>query len=142
MRVDASAGVCLVMNLLFYLPRPGGRRNEILGALTPFFSGGSLEVFPDLKSFAARLRRPKDPLSVSLIWNPTIADLREIAGMRDFLAGVRTLLVLPDQEKETIALAHMIHPSYITYAEEGLPEIICVLGRLAEFYERGVANRS
>lgn len=129
------------MNLLFYLPRPTGRRNEILGALAPFVSDGRLEVFPDLKSFASRLRRPKDPLSVSLIWNPTMADLREIAGMRDLLAGIRTLLVLPDQEKETIALAHMIHPSYITYAEEGLPEIVCVLGRLAEFYERGAKNR-
>jgi hypothetical protein len=118
------------MNLFFYLPDPRGKGEELLGAVAPFASGGSLEVFPNLRSFAARIRKPKDSLSVAVIWNPTKEDLREIGTMRDFLTGVRTLLVLPDQETETIALAHKIFPIYITYVDEGTSKIVSVLERL------------
>lgn len=115
------------MNLIFYLPRPGDRGDDLLRAVAPFVSRGSLEVFSDLRSFAARIRQPKRSFSVALIWNPTTEDLREIGLMRDFLIGVRTLLVLPDQEMETIALAHKIFPTYITYIDEGLSEVVSVL---------------
>lgn len=115
------------MNLFVYLPSPGDRGDELLSAISPFFSQGSLEVFSDLRSFAARIRQPKDTFSIALIWDPTTEDLREIGSMRDFLTGVRTLLVLPDQEMETITLAHKIFPTYITYIDEGLSEVVSVL---------------
>jgi hypothetical protein len=118
------------MNLFFYLPGSRGKGEDVLGAVAPFACGGSLEVFPDLRSFAARMRRPKDSLSVALIWNPTKEDLRAIGSMRDLLTGVRTLLILPDQETETIALAHKIFPTYITYVDEGASKIVSVLERL------------
>jgi hypothetical protein len=115
------------MNLFVYMPTPGDKGDELLKALAPYVSRGSLDVFSDLPSFAVRARQPKDPFSIALIWDPSKEDLREIARMRDFLTGVRTLLVLPDQETETIALAHKILPNYITYIDEGVSEVVSVL---------------
>jgi len=115
------------MNLFVYLPRPGDKGDELLRAVAPFVSKGSLDVFSDLQSFAVRIRQLKDSFSIALIWNPTREDLREMGFMRDFLTGVRTLLVLPDQEMDTIALAHKIFPAYITYIDEGLSEVVSVL---------------
>jgi hypothetical protein len=124
--------VAKAMNLFLYLPRPGGRENELLSAVAPFVSQGCLEVFSDLQSFAVRMRRPKDALSIALISNPTREDLRQIGSMRDFLSGVRILLVLPDQNKETIALAHKIFPTFITYIDEDISEIVSVLKHLTD----------
>jgi len=115
------------MNLFIYMSTPGDKGDELLKAVAPYVSRGSLDVFSDLRSFALRVRRPKDSFSIALIWNPSKEDLREIARMRDFLTGVRTLLVLPDQETETIALAHKIFPNYITYIDEGVSEVVSVL---------------
>jgi hypothetical protein len=112
------------------MPRSEGRENELLSAVAPFISNGPLEVFSDLPSFAARVRRPKESLSVALIWNPTKEELREIGAMKHFLEGVKVLLVLPDQEAETVALAHRILPAYISYLDEGIFEIVPVLKRL------------
>jgi hypothetical protein len=125
------------MNLFFYMPRPGGREDELLSAVAPFVSRGSLEVFSDLQSFAARIRRPKDAPSIALIWNPTQEDLRQIGSMRDFLTGARILLVLADQETETIMLAHKIFPTYIAYVDDGISEIVSVLKRLTRAYKSG-----
>lgn len=115
------------MNLFIYLPKPGERGEELLRAVAPFISRGSLDVFSDLESFAVRVRQPKDAISIALIWNPTAEDLRAIGAMRDFLMGVRTLLVLPDQDEGTITLAHRIFPTYITYIDEGISEVVSVL---------------
>ncbi len=119
------------MNLFIYMPRPGAAGGVLLSAVAAVVSSGSLEVFPVLRDFAARLRRPKDAPSIALVWNPTRQDLGELVEMRDYLIGVRTLLVLPDEEPETVALAHRIFPAYIAYVEDGVSEIVSVLKRLA-----------
>ncbi|HYA48436.1 MAG TPA: hypothetical protein VEG35_01950 [Burkholderiales bacterium] len=119
------------MNVLFYMRTPGIREDDLLRAVAPFVSRGSLEVFADLESFAGRVRRPKDLPSVALIWNPTKDDLRALASLRVLLGGGRILLVLPDQEEETIALAHRVRPAYITYVDEGISGVVSVLTRLA-----------
>ncbi len=130
------------MNLFFYVPRPEGRRDELLSAVAPFVSGGSLEVFADIGSFGARVRRPKDALSIALIWNPTKEELQEIVLMRDFLVGVHTLLALPNQEADMIALAHRIFPTYITYIDGGISEIVSVLERLTRAGRAAPARRA
>jgi hypothetical protein len=128
------------MNLLFYMRSPGGREDELLSAVAPFASNGSLEVFPDIPSFAVRIRRPKAVPSIVLIWNPTKEDLREFYSLREFLKGVRILLVLSDQDEETIALAHRIFPAYLTDVESGISEIVSVLKKLVRTGNHGMAR--
>ena len=118
------------MNLFFYMSRTNGKGADLLRAVVSLVSAGSLEVFPDLHSFNRRIRKPKNSFTVSLIWNPTKEDLREIGAMREFLAGTRILLILPNQDEEMVALAHRILPTYIAYVDDGVSEIVAVLDRL------------
>jgi hypothetical protein len=123
-------GTAGTMNLIFFMPRRGNRGDELVSAVAPLVSKGSLELFPDIRSFGNRLRRPKDAHSIALIWDPTAEDLREIVSMRDLLTGVRTVLALPDESAETVALAHKILPAFISYVDDGLFEVVSVLERL------------
>jgi hypothetical protein len=128
------------MNLFFLMPRPSGRGDDLLNAVAPFAAGGRLEVFYDLDGFAARMRRPKGFPSVAVIWDPNRGDLRRIGAMKDHLAGVRTVLVLNDQNKETISLAHRLRPAYIAYIDDAIPEIVSVLERLAGSRDEGARS--
>lgn len=121
----------MAMSLFFLMSRPSVRADELVNAAAPFVSGGRLEVFYDLRGFAARMHQPKDPRSVALIWDPAREDLGELGSMRDLLAGVRVLLILHDQNNETIALAHKLLPAYIAYVDDGILDIVSVLRRLA-----------
>jgi hypothetical protein len=121
----------MALSIIFYLPRPAEKGQDLLKALVPFVMEGRLEVLSSLEAFAARLHKPKDSSSVMIIWDPTSDELRQIGDMRDLLTGVRTLLVLPDQETETVFLAHKIMPSYISYTDLGVSGIVSVLGRIA-----------
>jgi hypothetical protein len=120
------------MNLFFYIARPGGREEQLLGAVAPIVSRGSLEVFRNFRSLVERVRRPKESFSAAVIFNPTNEDLRKLVSIRDFLDETRVLLILPDQEEETIALAHRIFPTYIAYLDGDISGVVSVLKRLAE----------
>jgi hypothetical protein len=119
------------LNFFAYMPEAGDKRTELLSALPPFISEGSLEVFRDLPSFSARIRKPKNARSVALLWISTDEELKELAAGRDFLAGVRTVLILPDEDPGTIALAHKLFPAYVAYADDDMAEVISVIRRLA-----------
>jgi hypothetical protein len=125
------------MNLFFYMPPSGGRKDELLSVVAPFVSEGRLEVFSSLKSFAARVRGPKDTLSIALIWNPGREDLGKIASMRELLRGVRILLVLSDQQRETIKLAHKVFPAFIAYVDDDISKVVSVLKWLARAGQTG-----
>lgn len=125
------------MNLFLYMPPSGGRKDELLSAVAPFVSEGRLEVFRSIKSLAARMRGPKEALSIALIWDPTKEDLRNIGSMKDWLRGARILLVLSDQDSETIKLAHKVFPTYITYVDDDISKIVSVLKRLARAPQTG-----
>ena len=118
------------MNVLSYIRTAGRPEDDLLRAVAPLAAGGSLEVFADFPSFAARVRRPKEASSVALVYNPNAPDLRALAGLRELLRDVRVVLVLADQEEETIALAHRVRPTYIAYVDDGISGVVSVLKRL------------
>ena len=119
------------LNVFAYFPRGPQEGHALLNAVVPLVAGGRLEVFHDLEGFASGIRRPKDPSSVAIVWDPTREDLRKIAAMKPLLAGVRTLLVLPDEDAETVVLAHQVLPAYVGYVDDGVSDIVSVLERLA-----------
>lgn len=119
------------MDIILFMPRPGRGGSRLLDLILPLAPFVHPEVFFDLPDLAARLRRPKAPDSVALLHDPSREDLRVLAGLKDYFRGMRILLVLPDQEEETIALAHRLFPSYITYVDNGTSGIMAIIRQLA-----------
>jgi hypothetical protein len=120
------------MNLFLYthVPHVGGE--QILSAVAPLISQGSIEVFQHLTGFVERLRRPKDVLSLAILMGPSKDDLRMLVASRDFLKETKTLLVLPDQDEETLFLAYRVFPAFITYVDSPMSDLTAVVKRLAE----------
>lgn len=118
------------LNVFFLMARPSEEGRALLGAAGSLVTDGRLEVFSNLADFEARMRGPKAPRSPAIVWSPTRDDLRALAGLSDLLAGLRLLLVLPDDEAMTVALAHKLRPAYVSYVDDGISEIVAVLGRL------------
>jgi hypothetical protein len=121
------------MQVLFFMARAGASGEDLLRSLAPILPEEGLETVFELPGFFERLRRPRDAGSVSLIWNPSREDLNAIRPLKDLLRPGRTLLVLADQDEETLALAHSLLPAFIAYVDEGNEEILAVLRKLARF---------
>lgn len=118
------------MSFFIYMPRPGPGGGRLLADILRLSPPGGVEVFPDLQSLGSRIRRPKDPPTIVLVFDPTAAELRGLAELREFLGGARILLVLSEQGAEMIALAHRLLPTFIASVENRQTELLAVLSRL------------
>ncbi len=120
------------MNVFIWASKGGTREAETLRDSLYAFAGGGLQLFETLDGLAERLRRPKDPLSIVVVISPSVKDLEALIDLREHALGVRILLILPDQKKETLALAHKVFPSYIGYRDGYAPRIVSVIMQLAK----------
>lgn len=120
----------MALNVFFWLARPSEKGREMLAAAASVIAGGRFEVFSSPADFKTRMHGPKPAPSLAIVWDPTQDDLRALDAMRDLLAGLRILLVLPDDGAGTVALAHKIRPAYVSYVDDGISEVVAVLGRL------------
>jgi len=118
------------MNLFVIVTGHNGEGEPYLRDIAQLVPRDHLEVFPDVPSFAERLSKPKDPLTTLLLLRPSHEDLMKVVSLRDFFKDARILLVLDDQSEETIALAHKVRPTYISYVDNGTSGVVAVLKQL------------
>ncbi len=119
------------MNLFVYLPAFSEKNHLFLDGVRFLPSAISLEVFETRMGFIRRLRQPKDDSTIALLFDPTHEDLDSIRSALPFLVNVPLLLVLADQDVVTMALAHRLLPSYITYVDSDLSQLFSVIRKLA-----------
>jgi hypothetical protein len=118
------------MNLFIYLPAFSEKNRRFLDGLRLLSSEISVEVFDTRAGFIRRLRQPKDDSPVAVLFDPSHEDLESVKNVRQFLVNVPLLLVLSDQDVLTMALAHRLLPSYITYVDSDLSQLFSVVRKL------------
>jgi hypothetical protein len=118
------------MNLFVYLPTVSEKGHRLLDSIRPLPAVENVEVFETRVGFIRRLRQPKAESTIAILFDPSREDLEGLDIARQFLANVPLLLVLSDQDMETMALAHRLLPSYITYVESDLSQLLAVVKKL------------
>jgi hypothetical protein len=118
------------VNLFFYAPAGSHKGDRLLSEIILLVPQNKLEVFGDAHELAERLLKQKNGFSVAILVTPKKEELEKLIPIRDSLRGTRFLLVLSDQERETISLAHRLLPTFISYVENENSEVLSVLLRL------------
>jgi hypothetical protein len=81
-------------------------------------------------SLLHRLQHPPEISFVVVVFAVGEEELWNLYGLRLLLEGTRLILVLPDQEEETLKAAHRLRPRYITYADNDFTDLIGVIQRM------------
>jgi hypothetical protein len=92
--------------------------------------GRRMEVFPTIEALVSRLRHLNAEPAVAVLVADGHPELIQLLSLRPFLRKTRIILVLPDGEDETIALAHRLRPRYLCYLEDDFLELGFVLGKM------------
>jgi hypothetical protein len=129
-------------NLFIYLPAVSERSHRFLDLVRQLPSGVNTEVFEKRGEFIGRLRQPKDNGLITILFDPSREDLEGMDVARQFLSDVPLLLVLSDQEPETLALAYRLLPSYITYVDSDLSQLLAVVKKLLPAGQAALQSRS
>ena len=108
---------------------PGTRLERVIETFVP---EENLEIYRTLDDLSHRLRQPGDNIAISVLLTASHEDLLDLLLIRDLLADVRIIIVLPDSEDKTIAKGHSLRPRFISYADSDFMDVGAVLSKMFE----------
>jgi hypothetical protein len=128
----------LDMNIFIYAPSTSVKGTHLIRDIGELVPRAALEVLRTPESFRASLLRPKVAFSIAIMFLPRTEDLKALAPIRESIRETKMILILADQEKETVSLAHLLFPTYISYVENDYRKTISVVRTLIDVHERSL----
>jgi hypothetical protein len=118
------------MRVLLYTP-PGDiedarRLERKIGDIAP---AETIESFKSLQSLALRLQEVLYEPAISILFAENREELRRIKEMGGLLSDLQVFLVIPDQEPETIAIAHLLRPRFLTTRDSDYADLGAVFSK-------------
>ncbi len=118
------------MDLYIYSTVSEEIQKHLKDSFKRFFPKKKIEFYRTFDCFSQRLRLPVQPQSIAVLAPGSRQDLREILSRIDLLRDLRIIVILPDHETETIAIAHQLRPRYLTHLNGDFEVLGAVLGKM------------
>lgn len=90
----------------------------------------NLELYQTIEALKQRLCQPKEELFVGFLLVSDREGLLDILSLRQLFSDIPTILIIPDKEKETIALAHRFRPNFLGFQDDDPAKISQVLEKM------------
>jgi len=124
------------MELLLYAPVSQDVRERVVDTLEPVVPDDSMRVCSTIGNLYRNLQTSRQHLTIAVLVLSNRNDLKKLRSIRPMFQGVRVLLVLPDTEEETIAMAHRFQPRYLTFVDKNIPALATVVDRMRKSTHR------
>jgi hypothetical protein len=89
-----------------------------------------VEIYYRLDKFYQRFTRAGSSNAVTVLLLTSRMELVNLVQYTDLFCDQKIVLVLPDRNKETVAMAHALYPRFISYADSDLRDVTSVLRNL------------
>lgn len=100
------------------------------------------EVCHSFESLWRKLHQPLHSVEIAVISAGSRADLLRLMSLGELLSDLRMILILPDREKETVAMGLTLRPSYFCFADSDLSELGAVLQKMFDTsFSRSLSGR-
>src|SRR4030067_963257 len=118
------------MQLLFYSSGDGQNEKGLEEAVRKVIPESKIERFKRLDDFRERLRRPIEPDSIAVLSASKREGLQQMQLLRGLLTEIYVVLVIPDRQKSTIKLAHLLLPRFLSLANSDFTDLKIVLDKM------------
>ncbi|MGO9139783.1 MAG: hypothetical protein ACLP9S_11895 [Syntrophales bacterium] len=108
------------MRVLIYSTKMDGAGERTLRLIETVASKSNINIYRTIGALSNGLRQPRTDMIIALLFASSKDDLIDLLSIRDLLWDIRTILVLPDSEPDTVAKGHMLRPRFLSYCESDL----------------------
>ncbi len=120
------------MNILFYSASLMGIGKRFFRVVVSHIPQDRIEICRSMAALDSRLHKPLEGLAIAVLHIIERDELNALISRRDLLADLRIILVLPNCEESTTALAHTLRPRFVIYSAGDLPDASVVLGKMLQ----------
>ncbi|MCX6556243.1 MAG: hypothetical protein NTW95_02260 [Candidatus Aminicenantes bacterium] len=93
---------------------------------------GIIEHFTSLDDFRDRLRSIIEPNSIMVLAAVNREELLKMQAFSDMLTEIYIILVLPDRQKDTIRLAHLLKPRFLSSIEDDFKDLNQIVAKMIQ----------
>ena len=123
------------MRILTYAKHQGEAVLELVERIVP---EKHIEVCQTIEHLSDSLRRPAEKKEMLVLLAPaTRQELQEIVSIQPLLENYPIIVIAPDQEGETVAMAHLLRPRFLTYSGEDPWALVAVMRKIMDRQEHG-----
>lgn len=115
------------MALILYSSQEDERGEHLRKVIEEAFPPRELEICRTVDELSSRVHQSIFDIKAMVLLTATKDELHGFLRLRDFLCDLRIIVILSDDEAETIAMAHALRPRFITWLDNDLYSIGLVL---------------
>ena len=118
------------MSILFYSGKSNKANKIVQIIMEGQASGETIEICSSNEDLSARLRQPRGDLILVILVISSQKELMEMLLIRDLLADMPIILILPGRKKKTIDLGHKFCPRFLSYIDSDFSDVAMVLNKM------------
>ncbi|WP_419659613.1 hypothetical protein [Desulfosarcina variabilis] len=118
------------MKLLLFGDTPTGQIRRLQSLVNDHLPGIQTQTIISFEHLLQHLRKPLNRTEAIVMFLSSQEAIGQALGLKPFLYDTRRILVLPNNYQTTFSMAVHLIPSFITYPEMGLNDILAVLERI------------
>jgi hypothetical protein len=122
--------VAFVGKVVLYIPTEIVFGEQVMEMIKTIESVEQTEIYRTIDNLPPRLRQLDNAPSIAVLIAFTRKELSSLLSIRNLLSDIPTILVIPDREKETIAIGHTFFPRLLSFADRGFEDVIAVLRKI------------
>ena len=123
------------MASILYLPAEYSQEERFRSLLEIAVPEKKFEIYRTFEELSRGLRETGSGVKVAILFAVNQAEITQILSLGDLLADVKIILILADEDKETMMKAHRLRPRYVTWMDYDLLDIGIVFKRMIALYD-------
>jgi hypothetical protein len=120
------------MRILLYAKAIEQSTERLKNLITTHFPENKLEIHQSIESLSQRLRQPLEDPKIAILLTNSRVDLMDILSIQHLFRDTPITLFTPDNERETIALAHQLRPRFLCDTQSDFEVISGVLKKMVK----------
>ncbi len=124
------------MGVILYLPGNDDSSAALLRVIKTAIPDDEIEIYSSISELSERLHQSMLDVGVAVLHVASRAELMEIIYLGDLLKELKIVLVLPDNQPDTLDKAHILCPRFIVAAESDFKHLGSVLTKMVDLYDK------
>ena len=118
------------MRVILYAHADAGPSDSLQKLIETTIPVGRMEIQRNFEGLSHRLREPLNNRVVAILLLTSREDLTNILSIQHLLRDIEIILLAPDSNPETIAMAHQLRPRFLTYSNSDFESLGAVLRKM------------
>lgn len=125
------------MKILVYIKENNGAGERLQKVIEAIVPDEQIERFRTTEDLYRRLYQPGTRPGLAVLMATNRQELSEILSFQNLLFDVRIIIILPDREEDTFALACELYPRFASYVDSDFMDISAVLRQMIQNSSQG-----